>query len=289
MRKVFFLLVALAFSLGLECFGQRQPVLPYGNHSPEEIYELCMGTSVKSLEFRKLVVEILRENLKDTLIFSEKNLKWASGYFSSEEMYLEEGQYENSGWNPTGKIEFFPGHKWHGFVIVFRCGSHFAVICKQDCANILRIKKTSNENQIHPNPVTIVHDTVYASEQVVYQNNQDRWSASNGTQNYTYYSNYNDPRVVESYTYAPMGRAYNYGYSNCNPGYGNYNGYGHGGNQSQNYGYGCTNGTAPSASWSQPQNTGYSYDGNNSWGGQPNWNNPPTNYNYCNGSGWLKK
>ncbi|MBU0611814.1 hypothetical protein KKB58_00055, partial [Patescibacteria group bacterium] len=113
--------------------------------------------------------------------------------------------------------------------------------------------------------------------------------ASMGTQNYTYYSNYNDPRVVESYTYAPMGRAYNYGYVNCNPGYGNYNGYGHGGNQSQNYGYGCTNGTAPGASWSQPNNTGYSYDGNNGWGGQPNWNNPPNNYNYCNGSGWLKK
>jgi hypothetical protein len=148
-------------------------VLPYGSYGNTKILAFSLGTSAKPVEFRNLIVKKLQKLLKDTLNFSEKNLKWAfDNYIFSEEISLEEGQYQNSGWNPTSqKIEFFPGHKWTGFVAVFRCGSYACVLYKEDCGNILDVPlETEKDNKVvaddndQTNPVAIDNNTVITDQ-----------------------------------------------------------------------------------------------------------------------------
>jgi len=170
MKNLFFLFALVL--LGLECSAQRRPVLPYGIYSSSDILKFTFGASSKSAEFRKYIVEKLRHLLKDTLNFSQNNLQWAFAHISSEEISLEEGQYQNSGWNPTSqKIEFFPGHKWTGFVAVFRCGSYACVLYKEDCGNILDVPlETEKDNKVvaddndQTNPVAIDNNTVITDQ-----------------------------------------------------------------------------------------------------------------------------
>ena len=160
----------------------------------------------------------------------------------------------------------------------------------------IKVGDVVNENKVVYVPI---HDTVYVNntEKVyVEENNNQRWSASGGTQNYTYWNNWNPPYA----NYAPMGGAYNYNYGhyngggNCNNNYGHRGGYrGHRGNggcnngSTQNYGYNHSNnnGYNQNSSYGSPSNYGYSHSNGTAPGAS--WSTP-TNYNYSH-IGWLKK
>ena len=115
-----FLVLGTKFGL-----GQRSPFLTKNDlgHSKEELIKLTFGTSSKSLAIKSYLVEKLDSLLKDTLEFSEQNLKWAFNYFYEKEMFLAADQYQNSGWNQkTEKIEYIPGVDYKGLIWFVKIG-----------------------------------------------------------------------------------------------------------------------------------------------------------------------
>jgi len=297
MKKV--IILALLFWIELSSFGQVQAIFPNRNSpSKEELKELAFQESAKGFAFRNSLVETINAGLKDTTFkVSVTRLNELFDHLYSEEIYLKEGKYKNSGWNPsTKKIVQSFGHEWTGFGWVFRIGT-FSIICiKGDCGNILAVPVTKIENVkqeiVYINKETeVIRDTVYIKNNGNNvngnnPNNNQSWSASGGTRNYTYWNNWNPPYA----NYAPMGGAYNYNYGhyngggNCNYGHrgrGSHGGYN--GNSSQNYNYNHNNGTSTnSASYGTPSNYGYG----NSNGTPPSasWSTP-TNYTYSNSNG----
>jgi len=259
MKNFIFLLVLL---LGIDpsSFGQVQAIFPNRNSpSKEELKELAFQETAKGFAFRNSLVETINIELDTTFKVSVTRLNEIFDHLYYEEVYLEEGKYKNSGWNPsTKKIVQSIGHKWTGFAWVFRIGT-FSIICiKGDCGNILavsaiRVEKIKQEIVYINKDPKVIRDTVYINGENVNRNNPNnnqRWSASSGTKNYTYWNCWNNP----SPNYAPMGGAYNYNY-------GHYNGGGCNNNASygtpSNYGYSNSNGTPTNSSWSTPTNTTY--------------------------------
>ena len=142
------LLVILITASQFTIAQKLEPILAHNNlatgHTLEQLRDLAFDTiNTKSIQFHDYVVEKITECLKDSFPFTADDLDQAlqDKYMSCEKMTLDSGTYENSGWNPTTqKIEFFLGKKdLTTYVWVFRLGTHRAVICKSNCANILNI------------------------------------------------------------------------------------------------------------------------------------------------------
>lgn len=170
MKKIVIMLVMLITVSKLS--AQLTPILPYNNnsgHSLVEIRALAFGTSAKSIAFKDTLVGELKSLLKDTLEFSEENLPWAlqDSLMFCEERVLKAGTYKNSGWNSkTGKIEFFSGQDFEGFVWVFRIGSYEKIICKCNCANLLIVKEQPKVVFVTPK-VDTVKTQVQTSQQQI--------------------------------------------------------------------------------------------------------------------------
>lgn len=221
MKKIILLVILITVSQISK--GQLSPVLPYNNLGQplDTIKALALGTSAKSLAFRNCIVENIKDLLKDTLVFSEENLGWAFQYFFSEEVVLKAGEYQNSGWNAkTGKIEFFSGKDFTGFVWIFRIGSYETVICKGNCANPLNVTEQKIvQQQQQQTQIVLVSDTVkqtvYLTDTVVAQTStqtQTQKSSSmqmgGGTNIYVSHPNYYKPMQMGGGTNISVRKCY---------------------------------------------------------------------------------
>lgn len=139
MKRLVVLFLFLAFVL--EVKGQTGPVFPYNNPSKETIKALAKENSVKGSVFRTYLVQTINLGLTDTTLrLSDAHIDWIFEHLYYEEIYLQEGGYKNSGYNPTlKKMVSSTGHKWSGFGWVFRVGTFKITLLKGDCANILTV------------------------------------------------------------------------------------------------------------------------------------------------------
>ncbi|MCE9517653.1 hypothetical protein K8Q96_01470 [Candidatus Nomurabacteria bacterium] len=139
MKRLVFMFLFLAFVLEIK--GQTGPVFPYNNPSKETIKALAKENSVKGSVFRTYLVQTINLGLVDTTLkVSTANIDYTFDRLFYEEIYLEEGGYKNSGYNPTlKKMVSSTGHKWSGFGWVFRVGTFKITLLKGDCANILTV------------------------------------------------------------------------------------------------------------------------------------------------------
>ena len=295
------IILALLLWIELNCFSQTKAVFPYNNPSKNVLRELAFTPNAKGFAFRTSLIGVINSGLTDTTFkVSATRLDEIFNHLYLEEVYLEERGYKNSGWDSVSKkMNPSIGHKWTGFAWVFRIGTFSIVVIKGDCGNILtvpvtRVEKIKQEIVYVNKDPKVIHDTVYVDNtEKVYvdgnnsnNNNQQRWSASSGTQNYTYWDCWNPPYP----NYAPMSGPCNYNYNhynggnNCNNGYrghrGNRCNSGYTGNSSHNYNYSHSNGNSMNnASYGTPSNYGYSNSNNNGYVQNCSWSTP-TNYNY---------
>ena len=307
-KKMKNLIIFVLVLLGLECFSQQgNPICPYNEngYSVLEVKKFALNSSEISKNFCTellIIVNSALKNSEENLILNEKHIDWIFQHVKDSAVVLN--SFTNS-CKIGNTIKFYSDKNFTGIVGVFSYKKCKLILYKTICMNLLRVSPIINGNNSNNTNTVVyipVHDTVYVNNtEKVYvdrnnSNNNQRWSASSGTQNYTYWNNWNPPYP----NYAPMGGAYNYNYGhynggggNCNNNYGHRGGYrGHRGNgcnngSTQNYGYNHSNnnGYTQNSSYGTPSNYGYSHSNGPAPGAS--WSTP-TNYNYSQ-TGWLKK
>jgi hypothetical protein len=130
--------------------GQTGPVFQYTNPSKEELKSLALEESARGYAYRSYLADVVGKALSDTLDISSENIDWIFNHLFLEEVYFEEEEYKNSGYDPkTQKMDPSRGHEKTMFVWVLRVGSYAIPLIKGDCGNILiakviRIKKQSS-------------------------------------------------------------------------------------------------------------------------------------------------
>lgn len=165
MRKlVVFLLLTLGWST---INGQTGPVFQYTHPSKQILEELAKEGTIKGYVYRTYLVEKINLGLIDTTFkVSEAYVDFIFNHLYFEEVYLEEGNYMNSGYNPsTEKMTPSVGHKWTGFAWVFRVGTYAITLIKEDCGNILTGLVT---RKFIPKPLATVEQLITSK--------QDNWS-----------------------------------------------------------------------------------------------------------------
>lgn len=137
MKKSLIILILVMVWLGSN--GQTGPVFQYNHPSKKELQDLAMSENVKGYRYRSYLIDKINLGLSDTnLRLSDSNLEFIFNNLFLEEIYLEEGGYLNSGYDPVNsKMNPSVGHKWKGFVWVFRVGTFSIPLIKEDCGNIL--------------------------------------------------------------------------------------------------------------------------------------------------------
>lgn len=133
--------------------GQTGPVFQYTNPSKDNLRSLALEQSPKGYAYREYLVEVVSLALADTLTLSIsfKNIDWIFDHLDLEEIYFEEGEYQNSGYDPTTKkMDPSLGHKKTMFVWVLRVGSYAIPLIKGDCGNILIAKVIRTIKQSSP-------------------------------------------------------------------------------------------------------------------------------------------
>lgn len=120
--------------------GQTGPVFQYTNPDKETIHSLAVSETPKGYAFRTYLIDVINVELKDTTFkVSLANIDYIFNNLYFEEFYLKEGEYSNSGYNPSlQKMVSGKGHEWTGFGWVFRVGTFSIRLLKGDCANILK-------------------------------------------------------------------------------------------------------------------------------------------------------
>lgn len=175
MKKIFFLLVfVFAFAFGFECFAQVGPVFNYTNPTKSELESFSLAGTKKSSEFRNLLVSAVQGKL--SFAVTTANVSWIFSKLFLEEVTLQEGAYQNSGWNAsTQKMETSTGHAYHGFVWIFRFNGVSFPLIKGNCGNILLCAAFEAVEQTAPIQPVVVRDTVYTTvvieQQIVSQPN----------------------------------------------------------------------------------------------------------------------
>ncbi|MFA7000195.1 MAG: hypothetical protein WC241_03720 [Candidatus Paceibacterota bacterium] len=140
MKKLFLILI-LAMNW-LVSNGQTGPVFPYDNPSKQKLYNLATSDTPKGNAFIDYMVNVINIGLRDTTFrVSQFDVDDIFANLFLEEFYLNEGEYSNSGYNPS-KEKMIPGvgHAWNGFGWVYRKGTFSLRLIKGDCANILRTR-----------------------------------------------------------------------------------------------------------------------------------------------------
>lgn len=125
------LLCVLMLILGwLVSFGQRQPILPYGNHSIAEIKTFSESGSEKSNQWKSIILGMTQEESMEAVLKK----------VSIVDTILKAGVYQNSCWNTqTKKIEFFLGKQFKGKVALYKGNDSEIILYKDTCANILKV------------------------------------------------------------------------------------------------------------------------------------------------------
>lgn len=140
MKKLFLVLI-LAMNW-LVSNGQTGPVFPYDNPSKQKLYNLATSDTPKGNAFIDYMVNVINIGLRDTTFrVSQLDVDDIFANLFLEEFYLNEGEYSNSGYNPS-REKMIPGigHAWNGFGWVYRKGNFSLRLIKGDCANILRTR-----------------------------------------------------------------------------------------------------------------------------------------------------
>ncbi len=134
------LVILILTIIGLVSKGQTGPVFQYNHPSKQTIYGLATAETLEGYAYRAYLVEAINIGLRDTTLrVSMSNIDDVFNHLYLEEFYLLEGEYSNSGYNPTkGKMVPGVGHAWTGFGWVFRYGSFSIRLIKGDCGNILK-------------------------------------------------------------------------------------------------------------------------------------------------------
>lgn len=171
MKKIF-LFLSLSIVL-MSLSGQTGPVFQYNHPLKQTIKTLSLENSSKGHAFRTYLLEVVNSNLKDTtLLFSKEDIPFIFESLYFEEVYLQQGGYMNSGYNPSMK-KMVPslGHKWIGFAWVFRIGTFSFPLIKEDCGNILKTEVFRKKIQevSYSNKKT-VRDTIYLQPKVIIRN-----------------------------------------------------------------------------------------------------------------------
>ncbi|HPS21465.1 MAG TPA: hypothetical protein PLO44_01510 [Candidatus Paceibacterota bacterium] len=163
MKKIVVLFVfVLAFAFGFECFAQTGPVFNYTSPSKSELENFSLASTKKSSEYRNLLVSAVQGKL--SFAVTTANVSWIFSKLFLEEVTLQEGAYQNSGWNAsTQKMETSTGHAYHGFVWVFRFNGVSFPLIKGNCGNILLCAAFEAVAQTAPIQPVVVRDTVYTT------------------------------------------------------------------------------------------------------------------------------
>ena len=228
MKKIKFLLVfVLTFAFGLECVAQIGPVFNYTSPSKSELEKFALAPTKKSFEYRSLLVSAVQKHV--TFKVTESNVSWIFDQLTLEEVTLEEGSYQNSGWNTTTqKMETSTGHAYHGFVWVFRYNGISFPLIKGNCGNILLCDAFEAVAQTVPvAPVAV--DTIHIKKVVVVEttevvSNPNEKIASAGRTVTVGYgaTNYPDNQYYSGYGQPCGGVMFFVGYNNyggCRPYY----------------------------------------------------------------------
>ncbi|MFA6523920.1 MAG: hypothetical protein WC264_01320 [Candidatus Paceibacterota bacterium] len=186
------IIFALLFGIELSSFGQVQAIFPkYNSPSKEELKELAFQETAKGFAFRNSLIENINAGLKDTIFkVSNTRINEIFNHLYLEEVYLEEGGYMNSGWDPkTKKIVQSIGHKnptGSEFAWVFRIGTFSIIIIRSKCGNILAVPVTrvekikipkqetnanvNNDNvgKVYVNENNSINNQNYQQENIVY-------------------------------------------------------------------------------------------------------------------------
>jgi len=133
-------MILLLTTAWLASNGQTGPVFQYTNPTKEVLRSLALEESAKGYAYRNYLVRVV-DGALDTLDVSVENVSWIFDHLFLEEVYFEEEDYQNSGYDPT-KNEMVPsiGHQKTMFVWVLRVGSYTIRLIKGDCGNILVAK-----------------------------------------------------------------------------------------------------------------------------------------------------
>jgi len=139
MRK--FLCILILTLSWLVSNGQTGPVFQYTHPSKQTLLELALSKTIEGYVYRNYLVEKINLGLVDTTVrVSRANIISIFEHMFLEEVYLKEGSYMNSGYNPLKtKMDPSVGHEWTGFAWVFRMGTYVIIIIKEDCGNILTV------------------------------------------------------------------------------------------------------------------------------------------------------
>jgi hypothetical protein len=160
--------------------GQTGPVFQYTNPSKEELKSLALEESARGYAYRSYLADVVGKALSDTLDISSENIDWIFNHLFLEEVYFEEEEYKNSGYDPkTQKMDPSRGHEKTMFVWVLRVGSYAIPLIKGDCGNILvakviRIKrKQSSPKQKDFSLISSVQDDLFKDKEVFFSPPKD--------------------------------------------------------------------------------------------------------------------
>ena len=122
--------------------GQTGPVFQYTHPSKQTLLGLALSETIEGSVYRNYLVDKINLGLRDTTLrVSNSNISSIFDHLFLEEVYLEEGSYDNSGYDPSKKrMNPSLGHKWTGFAWVFRIGTYTIILIKEDCGNILTVQ-----------------------------------------------------------------------------------------------------------------------------------------------------
>ena len=160
--------------------GQTGPVFQYTHPSKQTLKELAKEETVKGYVYRTYLINRINLGLKDTTFkVSESYIDFIFNHLYLEEVYLSEGNYMNSGYDPSlRKMNQSIGHKWQGFAWVFRIGTYSIILIKEDCGNILTVSpirkfvpslNTEVQKPIIERPLSNKNDWVFQEPKKLYE------------------------------------------------------------------------------------------------------------------------
>ena len=172
--KNLILVVLLAFAFGLECFSEKMnPILDTdtnGTYTPEFVKNFALSHSKKAHEYRLAVVSLVQRKLNEAgidLILSEESIGWIFSHVQIQEVWLEAGQWKNSGWMPNEqRIKFYVSDSRYednaGIFVYEKDGKYCSFpLYKETCGNLFDIVALAYKPNA-PHSI-LIPDSVYST------------------------------------------------------------------------------------------------------------------------------
>ncbi len=142
MKTKFLLLLVLICQVVTPLTAGVKAVFPYDYPYRKALYSLSMKDTPKGRAYLEYLLYASNLAFMDTAFsFTKGNLQILFDNLYSEELFLQDQGYMNSGYDDVAfKMVPSVGHSWKGFVWVLRLGSYIVPLIKTDCGNILVVK-----------------------------------------------------------------------------------------------------------------------------------------------------